>query len=164
MNKTDNKKDEICCFFTCRSVMSRDRFLQIFWNLHLCDPTTPLQRRSDKVQPFIDILCPRFSANFKLGKFISLDEAVVAFKGRAWCRQYLREKPHPFGIKAFVLADSETGYLHGVRFYFGKETDILPDPNLLQTTRIVLTLTQPLEGMSHHVITDRFYSSPELAS
>ena len=76
--------------------MPRDRFLQIFWNLHLCDPISPLQRRSQKVQPLLDLLCPRFSAAFKLG---ALDEAIVAFRG----------KPHPFGIKAFVLADSETG-------------------------------------------------------
>ena len=133
--------------------MFHDRFLQILWKLHLCDPTTSLQRQSYKVQPLIDILCPRCSASFKLGKFIFLDEAVVALRvDGAWCHQYLRGKPHPFGIKAFVLADSETGYLHGVRFYFGKETDILPNPNLLKTTRIVLTLTQPLEGMSHYII------------
>ena len=31
-------------------------------------------------------------------------------------------------------------------------------------SRLVLTLTQPLEGLHHHIITDRFYSSPELAS
>ena len=47
--------------------------------------------------------------------------------------------------------------------YFGKETDLVQDPSLLQTTRIVLTLTEPRQDLRHHVITDRFYSSPELA-
>ena len=69
----------------------------------------------------------------------------------------------PFGIKAFVLADSKTGYVYRLRLYFGGETDLLVDPSLLQTTRIVLTLAQPLEGLGHHIITDRFYTSPELA-
>ena len=87
----------------------------------------------------------------------------MAFKGKAWRRQYIKGNPHPFGMKAFVLADSETGYLHGVRLYFGSETDILSDLNLLQTCRVVLTVTQPLERL-HHVITDRFYLSPELSS
>ena len=41
---------------------------------------------------------------------------------------------------------------------------MLQDPNLLQTTQIVLTLAHPLQGHNHHIITDRFYSSPELAS
>ena len=39
----------------------------------------------------------------------------------------------------------------------------MTDPNLLQSTRIVLSLTEPLEGLRHHVVTDRFYTSPELA-
>lgn len=43
-------------------------------------------------------------------------------------------------------------------------TDIIQDPSLLHTTRVVLTLVEPLHGLAHHVITDRFYSSPELAS
>ena len=143
--------------------MSRDRFLQIYWNLHLCDPTSPPAGRSGKVQPLLDLLCPKFASAFKPGEFVSVDEAMIAFKGRASFRQYVRGKPHPLGIKAFVLADSETGYLLGTRLYFGKETNIMTDPNLLQSTRIVLSLTEPLEGLRHHVVTDRFYTSPELA-
>ena len=142
--------------------MSRDRFLQIYWNLHLCDPTSPPAGRSGKVQPLLDLLCPKFASAFKPGKFVSVDEAMIAFKGRASFRQYVRGKPHPLGIKAFVLADSETGYLLGTWLYFGKETNIMTDPNLLQSTRIVLSLTEPLEGL-RHVVTDRFYTSPELA-
>ena len=147
-----------------RSVMSRDRFLQIFWNLHLCDPTLgPGGPRCMKVQPLLNLLCPRFEAGFKPGKFVAVDEAMIAFKGRAGFRQYVRGKPHPLGIKAFVLADSKTGYVYRLRIYFGVETDLLEEPGLLQTTRIVLTLAQPLEGIGHHIITDWFYTSPELA-
>ena len=149
---------------THRSVMSRDRFLQIFWNLHLCSPTTsPGSPRSTKVQPLLDLLCPRFELAFKLGEFVAVDEAMIAFTGRVCFRQYIRGKPHPYGIKAFVLADSKTGYVYRLRVYFGKETDLLQDTSLLHTTRVVLTLVEPLQGLGHHVITDCFYSSPELA-
>ena len=145
--------------------MPRDRFLQIFWNLHLCSPTIGAgSPRSTKVQPLLDLLAPQFESAFKLGEFVAVDEAMIAFRGRASFRQYIRGKPHPFGIKAFVLADSKTGYVYRLRLYFGKETDILQDPSLLQTTRTVLTLTEPIEGCHHHMITDRFYSSPELAT
>ena len=58
-------------------------------------------------------------------------------------------KPHPFGIKEFVLADSVTKYLHGLRLYFRKETDMRTDLRL-QATCTVLTLMQPLEGLCHH--------------
>ena len=72
-------------------------------------------------------------------------------------------KSHPFGIKDFVLADSKTGYMCWLRIYFGTETDLVIDPTLLQTTRIVLILSQPYEGLGHHIFTDRFYTSPDLA-
>ena len=141
--------------------MPRDRFLQFYWNLHLCDPVpTPSSPRCAKVQPLLDLLCPQFESAFKLGRYIAVDEAMIAFKGRASFRQYIRGKPHPYGIKAFVLADSATGYVQRLRLYFGAETDLLSDPSLLHTTRVVLTLTQPLEGLGYHVITDRLYTSP----
>ena len=101
----------------------------------------------------LDILCPRFESAFKPGEYVAVDEAMIAFKGRASFRQYIRGRPHPFGIKAFVLADSNTGYVYQLRLYFGGETDLLVDPSLLQTTGTVLTLTQPLEGLGHHVLT-----------
>ena len=56
-----------------------------------------------------------------------------------------------------------TEYVYRLRLYFGSETDVLPDPDWLQSTRIILSRTQPLEGHGYHVITDRFYTSPELA-
>ena len=112
--------------------MSRDRFLQLFWNLHLSTPTpSPGTPRSAKVQPLLDLLCPRFELVFKMDKFVAVDEAIVAFTGRIFFRQYMRGKPHPYGIKAFVLADSKTGYVYRLRLYFGKETDIMQNPLLL---------------------------------
>ena len=146
--------------------MSRDRFLQIFWNLHLCNPnpvSSSSSPRNSKIQPLLDLLSPRFETTFKPGKCVAVDEAMISFKGRASFRQYIRGKPHPFGIKAFVLADSKTGYVFRLRIYFGKETDLVVNPTLLQTTRIVLTLCEPYEGLGHHVFTDRYYTSPELA-
>ena len=90
--------------------MSIDRFLQLFWNLHLCNPLSSSScPRSTKIQPLLDLLCPRFEAAFKPGEYIAVDEAMICFKGCANFRQYVRGKPHPFGIKAFVLADSQTG-------------------------------------------------------
>ena len=144
--------------------MSCDRFLQIFWNLHLSGPTAPAgSPRSAKVQPLLDLLSPHFEKVFKPGKFVAADEAIIAFTGRACFRIYMRGKPDPYGIKAFVLADSETGYVYRLRLYFGKETDIIQDSSLAHTTRVILTLVEPLQGLGYHVITDRFYSSPELA-
>ena len=94
---------------------------------------------------------------------MALDEALIAFTGHAVFCQYIRGKPHPYGIKVFVLTNSKTGYVYRLRIYFGKDTDLMQDSSLLHATHVVLTLVEPLQGLGHHVITDRFYSSPELA-
>ena len=119
-----------------RSVMPRDRFLQIFWNLHLCDPNMNSRSpRNAKVQPLLDLLVPVFQSKYVPGQHIAVDESMIGFKGKVSFRQYIRGKPHPFGINAFVHADSKTGYLHNVRIY------------LVQTLISLMTLVcyKPLE-------------------
>ena len=66
---------------------------------------------------------------------MAIDESVIAFKGRVSCLQYLKGKPHPWGIKAYVLADSVTGYLFNV----SRETELVR-PELPHTSQVVLTL------------------------
>ena len=41
-----------------RSVFPRDRFLQMFWMLHVGDPQSTTKR--SKIQPFLDMLIPLF--------------------------------------------------------------------------------------------------------
>ena len=81
-----------------------------------------------------------------------VDEAMIALKCRASLRHYIRGKPHPYGIKAFVFADSATGYVQRRKVYFSVETDFLSDSSLLYITQVVLTLTQLLEGLGYHTL------------
>ena len=87
-----------------RTVFSRDRFFQIFWMLHVGE--TPSQNRRSKIQPFIDLLVPRFHQHLNPSKELSIDEAMIAFRGRVAFRQYIRGKPQPWGMKAYVLLES----------------------------------------------------------
>ena len=56
---------------------------------------------------------------------MAVDELVISFKGRVGFLQYLKGKPHPWGIKAFVLVDSVSDYMYRVRRYFGKDTQLI---------------------------------------
>ena len=146
-----------------RSVFSRDCFLQIFRLLRVCNPSLPASApKGSRIQPLLNILSPLFASNYSPGREVAVDEAMISFKGRVSFKQYVKGKPTPWGIKAYVLADSRTGYVHQLRLYFGKNTDIIRG-HLLHTTRVVCTLTQPLAGKGHAVYCDRFYTSPELA-
>ena len=144
-----------------RSVFSRDRFFQIFGALHVGDVDGSTKR--GKIQPFLDLICPAFEAAFTPGRQISVDESVITFKGRVSFRQYLKGKPNPWGIKAFVLADSRTGYMTRVRIYYGKETQLIDCP-LPHTVKVVMTLVEPYHDKGYDLYLDRFYGSPLLAT
>ncbi|CAI8046058.1 PiggyBac transposable element-derived protein 4, partial [Geodia barretti] len=49
-----------------------------------------------------------------------INEPMVGFKGRLFFIQYLPKKPTKWGMKAYVLADSCTGYVYNWRLYTGK--------------------------------------------
>ena len=144
-----------------RSIFSRDRFLQIFWMLHVGD--TPSTSRRSKIQPFLDLIIPLFQQCLTPGRNISIDEAMIAFRGRIFFRQYIRGKPEPWGIKAYVLSESDTGYMYNLVIYYGRETQLICTEHN-HTTNVVLTLMNPLAGLGYDLYTDRFYTSPLLAS
>ena len=94
---------------------------------------------------------------------MAIDESAIAFKGRVTFRQYLKGKLTPWGIKAFVLADSVSGYLYKVAICYGWATELV-GPELPHTARVVLTLVDGLEDKGYDVYLDRFYNSPLIAT
>ena len=145
-----------------RSVFSRDRFLQIYWMLHVGD--IPSTTKRSKIQPFLDLILPLFQTYLTPSREVSIDESMIAFRGRVGFRQYIRGKPHPWGIKAYVLSESKSGYMYNMVIYYGKETQLITVPGLNHTTNVVLTLISPLANMGYDLYTDRFYTSPQLAT
>ena len=98
---------EIPCF---SPILSRDRFEPIFWMLHVGRPAPGRQRKIDMVKPILNILFTKFQSSYNMGCNISIDETMVGFRGRFAAKQYMPKKPQKWGIKAFTLADSSTGY------------------------------------------------------
>ena len=62
-----------------------------------------------------------------------------------------------------MLSESKTGYMYNMVIYYGKETQLIT-PGLNHTTKVVLTLMEPLADKGYDLYTDRFYTSPALAS
>jgi len=94
---------------------------------------------------------------------LSLDEGTVPFKGRLSIKQYCKDKPTKWGIKAFLLTDSTNGYLYTAEVYTGKVDESVCD-ELGATGNVVVRLLRGLEHKNHVVFTDRFYTSPMLYS
>ena len=155
--------------------MARDRFLQMFWMLHVGNDNvqgvTEALKRMRKIHGMIEKIENLFQKYFVPGRNIAIDESTVGFKGKVIFKTYNPKKPTKWGIRIFVLADSDTGYVHSIIPYYGKHTsDIcnLPHTEKSFTSHIVLSLMDRLElcvsGIDgYHLFTDRYYSSVELA-
>jgi hypothetical protein len=61
-----------------------------------------------------------FSHHYGLDRDVIIDESIVGFKGRNSLVQYMpAKKAHRWGPKFFLLAESDTGYIHQMRLYTG---------------------------------------------
>ena len=107
------------------SIMSRDRFSLIQKFLHVNDNRKQAQRNEPNYDPIYKIrllitsVISNFQQNYQLGREVSLDEAVISFKGRIWFLQYMPKKPNKWGLKAFSVADAKTGYTYNWKLYAG---------------------------------------------
>ena len=105
--------------------MSRDRFSLILKFLHTNDKRGQKQRGEPgydplyKIRPLLTSLISNFQSSYNPGRELSIDEAIVSFKGRIWFLQYMPKKPNKWGLKAFSLADSKTGYTYNWTLYAG---------------------------------------------
>ena len=114
-----------------------------------------------KVRPFLSLLLPNFRDHYTPSQHIAIDESMISYKGRLSFVQYLPKKPHKWGMKAWVLADSLNGYTWGWQLYTGKEDGRI-EHGLAH--RVVMDLVEDdrLLGKGYIVYTDNFYSSPTL--
>lgn len=159
------KTDEVYHYSPVASKISRDRFLDIARYLHFADNTT-LPRRTDphyqrlqKVQPVISAVSKACLINFDPSKNISVDEAMIAFKGRSSIKQYMPNKPVKRGIKVWMRSDSSNGYISQFTVYTGRKgatTEVGLGGN------VVRDLVEKVKGKYHHVFMDNFFSSVPL--
>lgn len=152
-------------------VFNKDEFLNIFWNLHFNHRDG--ENRVPKgflIEPVLAHMKEKSKLFYTPGSHVAIDESTIAFKGRVAFRVYNPMKPTKFGMKVFVVSDSENGYVYDYIPYYGSG-NIIPDTSLLKTTQVVKVLSEsvvlkdpqvPATGL--HVYTDRYYTSPELAN
>ncbi|XP_065843446.1 piggyBac transposable element-derived protein 4-like [Oscarella lobularis] len=151
-------------------VFSSVRYQQISRFLHISDRTQDLPRnpgdesqhdRLQKVRPLIDHCGLKFKDLYQVGKHITVDEAMIPFKGKWGIKQYMKDKPHKWEIKAFVLADATNGYI--TRFFiYTKKSVETQYPEVGLCTQAVLDLVEDFHHKGPVLYTDNYYTSPDL--
>lgn len=143
------------------SIFPVKRFLKILRFLHINDNSqmstrgAPDYDKLHKVRPMIDHFNEVFSASFTPNRCVSIDESMVAFKGRTSLKQYMPMKPIKRGFKVWALACSVTGYLFSFDVYQGKEG---PCEDTLGE-RVIMKLARPLENRGFCIYFDNFFTT-----
>jgi len=97
------------------------RFLHFTDNSSLPDRADPKYDRLCRIHPVIEAVQQACVRNFHGFQHQSIDEAMIAFKGRSSMKQYMPKKPTKWGFKVWVQSDSRSGYIHQMEFYTGKK-------------------------------------------
>ena len=159
------KKDEIFHYAPVASRISRDRFFELHRFLHFADnstlapPGNPDYNKLGKIQHVLDELSKAFESVYCPSKNLSVDEAMIPFKGRSTMKQYIPLKPTKRGIKVWALSDALNGFMTKFEVYTGKKGGNV-EKNL--GYNVVMTLTRPYINTHRHVYFDNFFTSVEL--
>ena len=141
-----------------QQIMTRDRFLSILQFLHLCNNSQALPAdhedhdRIHKIRTFMEqVLIPLWQGAYYPEQDVSVDETLVAFKGRTALMQYKPKKPHKWGLNVWTLADQD-GYVFNWDLYAGKKRGGAVEHGL--TYDVVTKLCHPIYNNGHHVYMD----------
>ncbi len=86
---------------------------------------------------------------------------MVATKARISLKQYIKNKPTKWGIKLFVLCDSN-GYTVDFNIYTGKSRVV--SGKGLSFDAVMSLVRKEFFGSGYHIYCDNLYTSPVLSS
>ena len=119
--------------------------------------------RSAKIEPIHSYLVERWQSLLTLEGEVSVDEALLLWKGRLSWKQYIKTKQTRFDMKTFVFADASSGYIWNSIIYTGDDT-LIDEGNKYQyqATTIVMTLMKKVLDEGRCFYMENWYSSMEL--
>ncbi len=148
-------------------LMTINRWRKLCQYIHLNDNENtpaeddPNRDRLHKVRPLIE-MC---NTNFKNGTYrphqhLSIDEAMIGFKGRSYMKQYMPGKPTKWGLKSWMLADSHTGFCIHADVYTGAKQGQGVTQGL--GYQVVMGLAQHVSGKNFQLFFDNYFTSIQL--
>lgn len=145
-----------------RANFSENRFRFLLRSLRFDDVNTRTMRNAtDKLAPIRELLGAFISNSknaFSLGEFTTIDEMLVAFRGRCSFIQYMAQKPAKYGLKIYALCDARLFYTYDLEVYCGKQP---PGPNVLSNKPfdVVSRLARGIEGTHRNITMDNYFTS-----
>lgn len=99
---------------SCYLTMSQQRFRFLLRCIRFDNVNDRNARREiDKMAPIrevFELFVNNFERHYSPSEYLTIDEQLLAFRGRCSFRQYIPNKPSKYGIKTFALVDAKTAY------------------------------------------------------
>lgn len=139
------------CDFLLRCLRFDDKAFRL--QLLKEDPFTPIRN-------IWEMLMTQCRQNYVPGTNVTVDEQLLAFRGRCKFRMYIPNKPDKYGIKLGMMCDSGTRYMVNSIPYLGKSTNT---GGLPLGEYFVKELTHSIHGSNRNVTMDNWFTSVPLA-
>ncbi|XP_032227553.1 piggyBac transposable element-derived protein 4-like [Nematostella vectensis] len=143
----------------------KTRFEEIAQFLHFSDPNNEPQRgdadydRLFKVRPVLSDVLKSIQQTYEPSKDMSVNEGMIAFKGRLGFRQYMPAKPTKYGIKVWMAADPNNGYVCNYKVYLGQENRQRVHGLCYD---VVMDMAKPFLNSYRHIFCDTFFTTVRL--
>lgn len=146
--------------------MSLQRFRFLVQSIRFDNKETRNDRiKFDKLAPIrfiFDSFILNCKTHYSLGDYVTIDEMLIAFRGRCSFRMYIPSKPAKYGIKVFNLCDARTAYSFNLEVYLGEQPD---GPYKLSNKPedVVKRLCVPIYNSNRNITIDNWFGSYNLA-
>ncbi|XP_037940738.1 piggyBac transposable element-derived protein 4-like [Teleopsis dalmanni] len=107
-----------------------------------------------------DLLIKQCNDSYTPESYNTIDEQLLAFRGRCPFKMYIPSKPNKYGIKIVMICDSATKYMFNAIPYLGKTTTTSTMP---LGEYFVKELTRPIHGTCRNITCDNWFTSVQLA-
>ena len=111
---------------TLPNIITRSRYRQINKYIYISDNPFIFTKniydnnKSQKINFMTDYFNNKWKGMYSFTKFITIYESMRNYKGEIYFKQYMKDKHKKFGIKFFVKASDDSGYIYQCLPYFGK--------------------------------------------
>ena len=141
---------DICLYIA--ALLSREIVHKPIYHMYIKQMTKYLKHSASE-KLFSKIYFPFLT----LGRGISIDEALLLWKGRLSWKQFIRTKRNIFGIKTFIIVDACAGYDWNSIIYMGDGTMVKQDLDFTYHAKnIVMSLTEDVLGEGRCIYVDNW--------
>ena len=146
-----------------QAIMTKNRFEELCQYLHFNDSSLEPKGGEDnfdrlyKVRPVLAGILDRIETVYEPSKCMSIDEGMIAFRGRLCFRQYMPAKPTKYGVKVWMAADAANGFVSNLDVYLGAEDGNCRIHGLGYA--VVMKMAAPFLNKYRHIFCDNFFTS-----